>query len=369
MDSTPRTTAILGFGRFGRALGELLLDAGHRVRAFDPEAEIPASMRAGSLSELVSGAGEVVLAIPIFAIADAARALRAHLDRDQLVVDVASVKHGPVRDLTETLGGEFPWVATHPLFGPTSIALGERPLVAVVCPNPLHPTAASRAGTFFADLGCDVVEQDAIGHDRAMAATHALAFFVAKGLIDIRAGEGAPFVPPSFGAMARMIGAVRSDASHLFATIQNENPFAAEARARLLSALELIDRDLTSSPVGTSAEAQRLLIPPLADRAPDLRETRDLIDDLDRNLVQIIARRAQFARRAGRAKANLGKEVIDPERERQVLEVRKGWALDEGLDPDGVAEIFESVMRFSRAIQTPPGQHSADRRTTSGGSK
>ncbi len=184
--------------------------------------------RVDSLAELVRGAGEVVLAVPVAAIAEATRALRPHLDHNQLVVDVASVKHGPVRDLTETLGRDVPWVATHPLFGPTSIALGERPLVAVVCPNPLHPTAALRARSFFASLGCEVVEEDAIGHDRAMAATHALAFFVAKGLIDVRAGEGAAFVPPSFRAMAGMIGAVRSDASHLFATIQNDNPFAAE---------------------------------------------------------------------------------------------------------------------------------------------
>ena len=44
------------------------------------------------------------------------------------------------------------------------------------------------------------------------------------------AGEGAAFVPPSFKALARPIDAVRSDAGHLFATIQNDNPFAAAAR-------------------------------------------------------------------------------------------------------------------------------------------
>jgi hypothetical protein len=95
-----------------------------------------------------------------------------------------------------------------------------------------------------------------------MAATHALAFFVAKGLLDIGAGEGAPFVPPSFGAMSRMIGAVREDASHLFATIQTANPFAAEARARLLSALETIDRDLVTNGAALPSEEPRLAIVP-----------------------------------------------------------------------------------------------------------
>jgi len=354
MTASSRTTAVLGFGRFGRALSELLLDAGGRVRAFDPRVEIPASMRADSLRSLVQGATEVVLAVPVGSIGEAARSLRPHLDPGHLVLDVASVKHGPVRELAETLGRDVPWVATHPLFGPTSIALGERPLVAVVCPNPLHPGAASRARSFFTALGCEVVEEDADGHDRAMASTHALAFFVAKGLIDIRAGEDASFVPPSFRAMERMIGAVRSDASHLFATIQKDNPFAAEARARLLGALEAIDRDLTSVTGEGSPPAERISMAPLTERAPDLRETRELIDDLDRELVQLLGRRAQFSRRAGRAKANLGRGVVDSGREEQVIAARRRWAEEEGLDADGVAEIFRSVLRFSRAVQKEP---------------
>jgi prephenate dehydrogenase len=354
MNATTRTTAILGFGRFGRALSDLLLDAGYLVRAFDPSVAVPEPLRAGSLAELVRGVGEIVLAVPVDAIREATRALRPHLDLDHLVVDVASVKHGPVRDLALTLGREIPWVATHPLFGPTSIALGERPLVAVVCPNPLHPAAALRARGFFASIGCEVVEEDAVGHDRAMAATHALAFFVAKGLIDVRAGEGAAFVPPSFRAMEGMIGAVRSDASHLFATIQNDNPFAAEARARLLSALQTIDRDLAISSGNPSLDPQRLAIPPLLEGAPDLREARDLIEDIDRDLVHLLGRRAHFARRAGRARANPGKAVVDSDRERQILEARRRWAESEGLDPDGVVRVFESIMGLSRALQSDP---------------
>lgn len=350
MSETSRT-AILGFGRFGRALSDLLLDAGHGVRAFDPGVEVPSAMRAESLADLVRGARHVVLAVPVETVSGAAESLRPHLDPSQLVLDVASVKHGPVRALTEVLGSDIPWVATHPLFGPTSIALGERPLVAVVCPNDLHPEAAPRARAFFEALGCEVVVEDAVGHDRAMAATHALAFFVAKGLLDIGAGEGAPFVPPSFGAMARMIGAVRQDASHLFATIQNANPFAAEARARLLSALESIDRDLVTQGTSAPTAEERLAIVPPVERAPDLRETRELIDDIDRDLVRLLGRRAQLARRAGRAKADIGRPVRDPERERQVLEARRAWAEGEGLEPEAVAAIFESVMSLSRALQ------------------
>ena len=40
--------------------------------------------------------------------------------------------------------------------------------------------------------------------------------------------------------------------------------------------------------------------------------------------------------------------------ERQVFEARGRWARAEGLDPAGITEIFESIVRFSRAIQKGP---------------
>lgn len=326
------------------------------MRAFDPSAEVPAALRTDSVAAAVRGASHVVIATPVAAVADAARAVKPHVDAGGLVLDVSSVKAGPVAALAEVFGREVAWVATHPLFGPTSIALGERPLVTVVCPNPLHPDAAARARRFYEAAGCEVVEQDAAEHDRVMAHTHALAFFVAKALMDIGAGEGAAFVPPSFRAIARTIDAVRSDASHLFATIQNDNPYSADARTQLMDALRAIHGDLANAPTAgaTAVASPRLAIPDLGTRAPDLRETRDLIDDLDREIVQLLARRAALSRRAGRAKAQEGRPVFDGERERQVFEARGRWARAEGLDPTGVTEIFESIVRFSRAIQKGP---------------
>ncbi len=344
-------TALCGYGRFGRALAELMQDAGFEVRAWDPSADVPKRLRADSPAHLVRGAERVFLCVPVSAIREAAATLRPLLTPSQLVLDVSSVKRVPVRDLTEILGAQIPWAATHPLFGPTSIALGERPLVVVVCPNPLDHAAAVEARRCWERIGCQVVELDPDEHDRVMAGTHALAFFVAKGLLDVGAGEGFPFAPPSFQAMARTIEAVRSDASHLFATIQNDNPFAAEARARLLSALAEIHERLGTGRVEGAASSPRLEIPDLGDRAPDLRETRDLIDDNDRELVRLLARREQLARRAGRAKAREGRPLRDLRRERELRSERRRWATEEGLDPERIDEVFRRILRLSRAVQ------------------
>jgi len=82
-----------------------------------------------------------------------------------------------------------------------------------------------------------------------------------------------------------------------------------------------------------------------------LSETRYLIDELDRDLVRLLARRAHLSKRAGSIKAIHGRSIRDPERERSLLDQRKEWAREEDLDPDPVVDIFDAILRFSRALQ------------------
>jgi len=231
--------ALLGYGRFGRAFVDLLIRAGGEVRVHDPHAAVPPELSAGTAAAAVAGAQWIVLAMPVPMMRDAMQALRAHLNPGQTVIDVGSVKLHPCEMMDEILGAEIPHAGTHPLFGPLSLARGD-PLRAVVCASARHPQAAMHARQLFFDMGCEVIEQDPATHDRAMARTHALAFFIAKGLVDMGVDDDLTVAPPSFLGLKNMLAAVRGDAGHLFAAIQQENPFAAEERARLIDALSVI---------------------------------------------------------------------------------------------------------------------------------
>jgi prephenate dehydrogenase len=346
------TVAIVGYGRFGRALGALLDAAGMGYRALDPAADIPEAHRAGSVQELLTGAELVVVAIPVPRMRALLEELSPSLRPEQLVLDVGSVKVKPVQAMTEVLGTRVPWVGTHPLFGPLSLTMAERPLRVVVCPNPLHPDVARRARVFFERLGCEVIEQSPEGHDRVMAHTHALTFFVAKGMVDAGSGVNVPFAPASFKALSRTIEIVRSDAGHLFTAIQHENPFAQEARRHLLEALGAIHRELeTLPPEASTPDIPRMELPALETGLPELKETREHIDQLDHELVELLARRAELARRALRTKAQAGQPVPDPAREDAMIASRRAWASELGLDPQGVESIFRAILRFSRHAQ------------------
>ena len=188
-----------------------------------------------------------------------------------------------------------------------------------------------------------------------MAHTHALTFFVAKGMLDAGAGMDVPFAPPSFQAISRTIETVRSDAGHLFAAIQRENPFAGEARRQLLEALVQIDQALEAPPADRPPDSARFAIPDLGARSPELQETRELIDEVwTARWSACLARRVTLARRAGKAKAELGHPIVDPEREARLLAERRAWADALQLDPEGMDELFRAILRFSRRAQRPP---------------
>ena len=248
--------AVLGYGRFGEAFTSLLAQAGHDVRVFDPNVRVPQTVAAPSLRAALDGASWVVLAMPVPQMREALHAVRPLLHVGQIVFDVGSVKLHPCAAMAELLGSVIPHVGTHPLFGPLSLARGELRRT-VICAAAEHPQAAERARQLFVELGCEVTDQGPESHDRAMARTHVLAFFIAKGLIDIGVDDGMPVAPPSFDGMKHMLAAVRGDAGHLFGAIQRENPFAAEAREELMLELGRIHQQLLAGAGDPMAIAMR----------------------------------------------------------------------------------------------------------------
>jgi len=346
--------AMLGFGRFGCAFAARLAASGVGLSAYDPVADIPEDWRATSPQDAAADADLIVLAMPVSEFRRSLEELRPLLRPQQIVMDVGSVKLGPEADLREVLGSERPWVASHPLFGPVSIAKGERRLEVVLCPNPLHPQAVSEVARFLQAQGFRILHYGAEEHDREMAANHALTFFLAKGLLDAGLHLDSPIAPPSAAGIRNSLASVQADAGQLYATLQRANPFAAEVRQKFLEALAAADAALRSpAAAGATAHAEpaSLRIAESAQTPPQLQQARELIDDLDRELLQLLARRAELSMRAAHAKVDVGRGVRDDARERSVLEQRRQMASDFQLDREAVAEVFQAIMAFSRRHQ------------------
>jgi chorismate mutase / prephenate dehydratase len=87
---------------------------------------------------------------------------------------------------------------------------------------------------------------------------------------------------------------------------------------------------------------------------PDLTPLREQIDAIDRQLLDLVSRRAQLAAEVGRLKLANASPVYRPEREAEVL--RSVAALNQGpLTAEALEPIFREVISACRAMERPLG--------------
>ena len=75
----------------------------------------------------------------------------------------------------------------------------------------------------------------------------------------------------------------------------------------------------------------------------DLPALRARIDELDHELIRVVAERLAVCEEVARYKEGSDTPVIQPDRVREVVTTRRQWAIDAGVDPD-FAEQFVRVL-------------------------
>ena len=84
----------------------------------------------------------------------------------------------------------------------------------------------------------------------------------------------------------------------------------------------------------------------------DLHRLRDEIEQVDRDLIVLVACRVKLARQVGRAKKAAGIPILDPSREAQVIRRAGALAREAGLAEEDVREVFWHLIGLSRRAQT-----------------
>ncbi len=84
----------------------------------------------------------------------------------------------------------------------------------------------------------------------------------------------------------------------------------------------------------------------------DLDALRARIDEVDRRLLELLIERAEAAREVGALKAGSGASVLDPGRERELLE--RLLARNAGRYPPGaLTAVYREILSASRALEAP----------------
>ncbi len=82
-----------------------------------------------------------------------------------------------------------------------------------------------------------------------------------------------------------------------------------------------------------------------------LQPLREEIDQIDRQVVDLLARRKEVIRRITEVKQENDLPTHHPAREENLITARRHQAAQAGLDPDYIEELFRTVLRHSRAGQ------------------
>lgn len=84
---------------------------------------------------------------------------------------------------------------------------------------------------------------------------------------------------------------------------------------------------------------------------PPLPELRAQLDELDRQVLELLARRMEIVSGVARLKRAENKEIRDSQREQQLLASRRALAVKLGLDPESVESIYRQILISSRDHQ------------------
>jgi prephenate dehydrogenase len=175
--------------------------------------------------EVASQADVVVLSVPIPKVKEVARAVGPHLRPDAALMDLTSIKQGPVSAMLANFSGEV--VGTHPLFGP-----GIEDIAG--CTVALCPARGERWFKWLKELlenaGARVKVTTAAEHDRLMAVVQGLAHFSLIALeraireLGVDPQDLEDFATPTFNTLHQLARHLFSQDATLYACIQLQNP-------------------------------------------------------------------------------------------------------------------------------------------------
>jgi prephenate dehydrogenase len=246
---------LIGFGDFGQLLARhlqphmplLVCDPAQRI---EPD-QAGLGLRPGSVAE-IAACDIVVLAVPVDQLPDTIVELRPHLRPGVVILDVGSVKLGPVETMRALLPDHVEIIGTHPLFGPQSARDGIKGLKIALCP--IRGGSWRRIAAFLRRvLELDVIVTTPDAHDRDMALVQGLTHLVAKILVRM---EPMPsrLTTRSFELLMQATEMVRHDAAGVFLAIERANPHAQAVRERFFTLAEEMRRALDHPRARASGE-------------------------------------------------------------------------------------------------------------------
>jgi len=366
---------IIGCGLIGGSMALALKRRRpeHTVACLDLPERIPAILEAGvadqvgTLEELSTHIPEssiVMLATPVQSVLTTIALLRPFLREHTIVTDVGSTKKRIMAEAQKLLPAGVHFIGGHPMAGSEQSGVeAADPLlfsdrVYVLCPYPDTPSEALLSLLDLVEsLLALPITIDPEEHDRIMAmASHlpqlisvalmnaALAGDAEHAMLEKLAGRG-------FLDMTRLAA---SDYGMWEGILETNKEAVEQAVEQFGRSLSFLSGGISGNEIGIAWEQagkRRRKMGPDSLARPRKHDLRSMIDRYDKQLLAALGHRIEMARKIGKLKMSQASPVVDPDRERRLMQQRREWGKSLSLPEELVDELFAVILKHSSRIQ------------------
>lgn len=230
---------FIGFGRLGHHLCKFLsqdfdvyvydkLDLKDKIQSIGAT---PATL------EEVCHCQVVIPFVPISAFENIMQEISPLLTKEQLLIDVCSVKEYPVDLMKKYTSNKVSILGTHPMFGPDSTKETLFGSKIVLCKVRLKNKRYQEIKSYLEKHGLKVIETTPAEHDEQISHSLVLTHMIGRTLIEYKAEKILDVDTLGYRRLMKILGVVENDSWQLFEDMNDYNRFAKKTRDEFMNAL------------------------------------------------------------------------------------------------------------------------------------
>ena len=236
-----RKAGIIGYGRFGKVLADLLLKK-YEVRVYDiQEVDNYDGVDICRLAEVLECI-LVFIAVPIRAFEEVVKEISTYNLYNTTIVDVCSVKVYPIDIMEKNLPDHVGIIGSHPHFGPDSYS-PFRELKATICSVRDVYKRINNVKVIFESQSITTMEMTPDEHDRLAASSQGVTHFIGR-VLNESGVRSTNMNTMGFNELLGVIEQTCNDSLDLFNDLQRYNPYTNDMINTLVGTIEKIHKQI-----------------------------------------------------------------------------------------------------------------------------
>jgi prephenate dehydrogenase len=236
-----KKVGIIGYGRFGKLLVDLLPSNIYEIKIYDSSDISDDSVKLCSLDEVLQSL-IVFIAVPISSFEEIVKEIAQYSLYNTTIIDVCSVKVYPVEIMEKYLPEHIGIIASHPHFGPDSYSPFKELKITIYPIRDIY-NRFDELKLVFESQSIRTVELTPDEHDRMAASSQGITHFIGRVLDEsgVRSTQINTF---GFNELLGVIEQTCNDSWDLFKDLQKYNPYTNEMIDKLVKKIQNLHKQI-----------------------------------------------------------------------------------------------------------------------------